>query len=151
MHNPIQRPCQPPSHRCVLCSARQYFVNGPSGQEGQDRDCCCLASSCASLALSSPSAAEHGRGCCAITSLRSHLHFPITYILPHLCRLLSIRLRQALTIPVSHSHPCSPQMQWFLGLVIWQHLLYPTIPVTRAEGKHRSVKSRFHVFSTTFT
>ena len=82
--------------------------------------------------------ADHGRVCCAITSLQSHPRLSITHTLRHPCRLLFIRLRQVLTIPVSHSHPCSPQTQRFLGLVIRQVLPYPTNPVTRAEGKCRS-------------
>ena len=83
--------------------------------------------------------ADHGRVCCAITSLQSRLRLPITHTLRHHpCRLLFIRLRQALTIPVSHSHPCSPQTQRFLGLVIRQHMPYRTIPVTLAEGKYKS-------------
>ena len=84
--------------------------------------------------------ADHGRVCCGITSLQSHPRLPITHTLRHPCRLLFIRLRQALTtIPVSHSHPCSPPMRRFLGLVIRQYLPYPTIPTTRAEGKCRSL------------
>ena len=84
--------------------------------------------------------ADHGRVCCGITSLQSHPRLPITHTLRHPCRLLFIRLRQALTtIPVSHFHPCSPPMRRFLGLVIRQYLPYPTIPTTRAEGKCRSL------------
>ena len=84
---------------------------------------------------------DHGRVCCGITSLLNHPRLPITHTLRHLCRLLFIRLPQALTItiPVSHSHPCSPLMQRFLGLVIRRVLPYPTIPVTHAEGKCRSL------------
>lgn len=83
--------------------------------------------------------ADHGRACCGITSLQSHPRLPITHTLRHPCRLLFILLRQALTIPVSHSHPCSRPTQRFLGLVIRQHLPYLTNPATCVEGKLRSL------------
>jgi len=83
--------------------------------------------------------ADHGRVCCGITSLQSHPRLPITHTLRHRCRMLFIRLRQALTIPVSHSLPCSPPTQRSLGLVIRQHLPYPTNPATCAEGRCRSL------------
>ena len=83
--------------------------------------------------------ADHGRVCCGITSLQSHPRLPITHTLRHPCRLLFNRLRQALTIPVSHSLPYSLPTQRFLGLVIRQHMPYPTIPATCVEGRCRSL------------